>query len=486
MAIHDIVEHVRGATAWVTDGPAPQGNPKGTAFLVAPGIAVTCSHVLRDAGAAPHLWWRGQSLPADVLAASADDPNDPTGWPFPDAAVVQVALTDHPVVPVADATVGAPVWCYGITRARLGQGGRPEADGRHLQVALTNPAGFLQLTGGAILPGMSGGPVVDLDRFAVVGLTQSSASTQTDAGGWATPIGAALDLHPGLRAIVEGLDRESLAALRRDQAALGDLPLRVTARVKDVAEALRLHLEQLTGTPAPQVPAADLPEWVARQLFGLTLADFVGALMNVLGTLGPAALDVFELVAPCVRTRPAADSHLVPTDCADDVRAELETAAPRIVHVNTDEVVCTRLLLQRALAQTVTLKPVGGASAATSVGGVPTGLREELEAYLMEELAVTPAEWAESPQDYAQTLRNRVFTVDPGAAPDSTAITGLAAAFPGLRIVVPRRTFTAPDGVDAALHSLAPPLDAKNEKFALLNLKTFNDALASRNLPPVT
>jgi hypothetical protein len=225
---------------------------------------------------------------------------------------------------------------------------------------------------------------------------------------------------------------------------------------------------------------------VARQLFGLTLADLVGALMSVLGTLGPAALDVFELVAPCVRTRPTADSHLVPTDCADDVRAELDAAAPRIVHVNTDEVVCTRLLLQRALAQAVTLKPIGGASPATSVGGVPAGLREELEAYLMEELAVTRAEWAESPQDYAQTLRNRVFTVDPGAAPDTTTITGLAAAFPGLRIVVPRRTLTVPDGVDTALHSVSPPLDPKNEKFALLNLKTFNDALASRNLPPVT
>ena len=105
-AMNNVIDRVRASTAVVADGPYPDGAEGGTAFFVAPGIAVTCAHVLAKAlkKGSPVLWWNGLNL---AVAEYRMDPLNPTESlvelpPFPDAAVLRVDHIDHPVVPLVD------------------------------------------------------------------------------------------------------------------------------------------------------------------------------------------------------------------------------------------------------------------------------------------------------------------------------------------------------------------------------------------------
>ena len=489
---HDIIELVRGATVWVADGPPPGGTLHGTGFFVAPGFAVTCAHVLAGAGATPYLWWSGGSGAVLDHRMAPQHPQADGNWrEWPDAAVVRVDRTDHPVVPLGGAVVDHDVWCYGITRARTGAGGRPEPDGRRLKITLADSDGFLQLTQGRILPGMSGGPVLDLAQFAVVGLTQSTADDRTDAGGWATPIEAALELwtDADLRQANADVDRVSINALRRDQKLLGALPGLIQNRwLETVAGPLRTYLENELGLQPPPLPDGAEREWVARQLFRLNLPQLVKALKNALGDhFKDNAKLVFSFVAPCLPSGVDADSHWVFPDMAVDVRSELDEARPRIVHLGTDRELSATVLLQRAFEERITLRRCGSASGATSTaGGVPSQQYDDIVANIYDQLAAEPSDWAEYPKQTADNFRQMgtIVEVDPGAAPDAKWLLDLAAAFPGLRMVIRRRDITVPAGAEAVVHSAAPPFDQRNERGALRAVLELNTALKDLNIEP--
>jgi len=482
-----IEEHVRGATVWIADGPPPNGALHGTGFFVAPGFAVTCAHVLVAAGRTPHLWWAGDGLPVlEDVRAPTDEASAREGKSFPDAAVLRVERTDHPVVSLADPVENHPVWCYGITRIRGGPGGRPEPDGRQLKLTLASADQFLVLQTGRIAGGMSGGPVLDLDQFAVVGLTQSTLDENSEAGGYATPVGAALALWPGddLRQRNLEVDRESLAALRRDQAGYGRLPEKVQALLTRAGPRLRGHLASEHGLVPPPQPDADTAEWTARQLFRLSLPQLVRALKDTLGDdFKDDAKMVFTFVGPCLPTRNAGGSYWVFGDSADDLRAELETESPRIVHLGTDEPLSAKALLQRALGEPVEVNECGTASGATSTGGAPAQEIEAITSVIAERIGATVEEWSESKEaaEYQRAL-GTVVGVDLGETPDADRLDALVKAFPGLRIVITKRALTAPPGAEAALHSVAPPLDQSNERYAFRGVRELNTALEGRGI----
>src|SRR5262245_51239649 len=83
----------------------------GTGFLVAPGLVLTCAHVVgvdADDGKAVvsdvEIVWQGTTYPGTVLRAVPDkDPGDGR-WGFPDLALIEVKRLPggHPYVPLGD------------------------------------------------------------------------------------------------------------------------------------------------------------------------------------------------------------------------------------------------------------------------------------------------------------------------------------------------------------------------------------------------
>ena len=170
---------------------------------------------------------------------------------------------------------------------------------------------FLQMAGGDILPGMSGGPMLDLAQCGVVGLTQSTDYPTTNTS-YGVPIDAALALwvEQGLRDINLAVDNDSLEALRRDQVELGKLPKRVSGYLVDAVTRFCGHLEDKYGIVPNAVGAEDLPEWVARQLFRLTLPQLVATLRNVMGdTFVQSARSLSCLSADAYQPRPVGWTH---------------------------------------------------------------------------------------------------------------------------------------------------------------------------------
>ena len=420
--------------------------------------------------------------PPTAAAALVDVP------PFPDAAVIKVDHTEHPVVPLAEAVIKNDVWCYGLTRARGGNVVRPERDGRLLKLTNIEAGNFLQMSDGVVLGGMSGGPMLDLQQYGVVGLTQAS-DPKTDSI-YGVPIEAALALwkHDDLKDLNAEVDTGSLAALRRDQVVLGTLPGRVCDYLLSVAPRFQSYIESQYQIKAPVVPPNELPEWVARQLFRLTMPQLVATLRNTMGdAFAEDARSLFSFVGACVPTSPTKlDSHWVSADSAADVRAELDSEAPRLMHLGTDSGTSGTVLLQRALGQVVSVKRCGGAAGAVSDGGVPAHERQDIVTNISEELAATVDEWKADPTGLSVWAKDAgvIVAVDPGDIPDANRLESLMSSFPGLRMVIMRRMFAVPSGSEAKVYSVAPPLNADNERGALRSIKELNTDLVQRKIAP--
>src|SRR5579871_6349603 len=69
-----------------------RGNQQGTGFFVAPGLIVTCAHVVKDARPdAINVFWNGQSYPARLKEYRPA----PDG---PDLTLLSIDLLEHPCV----------------------------------------------------------------------------------------------------------------------------------------------------------------------------------------------------------------------------------------------------------------------------------------------------------------------------------------------------------------------------------------------------
>ncbi|MGW2768770.1 VMAP-C domain-containing protein [Streptomyces sp. NPDC001275] len=172
-----------------------QGVTQGTGFFVAPGHVVTCAHV---AGAQPGtrlpVFWEDTEFEGIVLTASAP-PKGRELWPYPDLAVVRLldAPSGHPCVwldtvpPSRDAGLTAigfsDVYEPGSAAERsaaLVRGGTTK-----LQVGE-----MLELVGGEVNKGLSGGPVLNHESGGVCAIVKATRLRNTSMGGLGTPVSA--------------------------------------------------------------------------------------------------------------------------------------------------------------------------------------------------------------------------------------------------------------------------------------------------------
>jgi hypothetical protein len=178
------------------------GTNTGTGFFIAAGQVLTCRHVIQPAirearrisvaqglGLARHS---GEPMEATLR----DDP--PFGWP--DAAILTVPdATDSRCVVIDSAPVarGTPLLTAGYpTRAALDyQVQRFTADDPRTDYE-GHP--LLQIAGHVISPGMSGGPVVNLQSGLVCGILTTTRSRMSALGGFASLFADFIDQFPDL------------------------------------------------------------------------------------------------------------------------------------------------------------------------------------------------------------------------------------------------------------------------------------------------
>ncbi|GGN44531.1 tetratricopeptide (TPR) repeat protein [Actinoplanes campanulatus] len=180
------------------------GDSDGNGFFVAPGVLVTCAHVVQD-HAECTVHWHGRDYPGTVRWRRPEQrPDD--GWtPLPDLAVVDVTIDgEHPYAdvqraPHPDEAHPGEVRIAGYQRlfsdrptlvhGRYRIDGPTEADGVR----------FLQIGDDTVEPGISGSPAFDVRTGRVIGPVKATRGGEHGArGGWVVPLAGV----PGL----EGLD----------------------------------------------------------------------------------------------------------------------------------------------------------------------------------------------------------------------------------------------------------------------------------------
>ncbi|WP_049574568.1 S1 family peptidase [Streptomyces sp. SBT349] len=189
--VRESMAHVRIPSA---DRP-DTGHDRGSAFFVAPGLALTCAHVLGsesvqgEPGTVQLIRGDGH-LTGEVVYMSPAPGSGSGNWPEPDLAVIRVPdPPEHPCVRLSERLLepGDSLWAYGI--ADSGEGAVPYSGLMTYQGML----GGLWRIGDDELPeGSSGGPIVDPAGFGVCAVVKARRSEGRD-GGLAVPLTALRD-----------------------------------------------------------------------------------------------------------------------------------------------------------------------------------------------------------------------------------------------------------------------------------------------------
>jgi Trypsin-like peptidase domain len=180
--------------------------PRGTAFFVAPGYAITAAHVVDGAeGLAVQLTERSRTWCGRVTAvhpSGAGTAGDTATYPAPDLALI--TIEDGPAHACALLGQELPepnAWLMvrGYTRTfdRVSVTAETETFRRSGMVDTSDPRyRLLKLGQGEVTKGMSGGPVLELSTGQVAGMLRTARQPGSNLGGWVVPAGLIRGLWP--------------------------------------------------------------------------------------------------------------------------------------------------------------------------------------------------------------------------------------------------------------------------------------------------
>lgn len=175
----------------------------GSGFFVAPGLAVTCAHVVARGGEVRArrvaIRWRGSHYEGSLRARPTAHGTSLV-WAYPDICVIELDRRPpgQPQVLLGDLPeAGAELYFFGFSRiydpavsrceAQPGrQGGHRDIDGGRVW----------QLAGAEMAAGVSGGPVLDLRAGVVCAVAKSQRMPDSDMGGLIIPAAAIRDYFP--------------------------------------------------------------------------------------------------------------------------------------------------------------------------------------------------------------------------------------------------------------------------------------------------
>jgi tetratricopeptide (TPR) repeat protein len=179
----------------------------GTGFFVAPGLILTCAHVIEDAfkknrGITIYCNFNQRTITLEQVGAE-----DVFSESYPDLALLRVDIHDHPCV-LLGTTYRAftDFFSYGYTKDYPnGESTTVECEG-----TLEDGGTLIKLKDGQVKPGASGSPLLNIESGAVCGLIQITRDRSSALGGAGIPISTAFAKY-------EGLERQNLAFHRRDE-----------------------------------------------------------------------------------------------------------------------------------------------------------------------------------------------------------------------------------------------------------------------------
>ncbi len=162
----------------------PGDRDQGTGFFVAPGLVLTCAHVVEAAGPdkAVDVHWAGRTIRGQIVPEHFRPENF-------DLALLRVEPTDHPCVLLHEAyTLGDEMLAFGYP---IGSTiGDPvtlvsEAWQRDRGASPEQPP--LKLKRGQVQPGLSGAPLLNRRTGGVCGVVRLTRDRASDLGGRALP-----------------------------------------------------------------------------------------------------------------------------------------------------------------------------------------------------------------------------------------------------------------------------------------------------------
>lgn len=165
---------------------------QGTGFFVAPGIVLTCAHVVEAAqnGNTPiEVSWNGQTATAQIQEFRDGS--------YPDLALLQVSKAHHPCVLLhGGAEPFGELYSYGYPDI--------ESGGASTTFTCEGWAGerqeLLKFKLGRVRPGMSGSPLLNRETGCVCGMVQFTLDRNIDLGGKAMLSKVVFREFPGLEA----------------------------------------------------------------------------------------------------------------------------------------------------------------------------------------------------------------------------------------------------------------------------------------------
>ncbi|KQT21347.1 MULTISPECIES: trypsin-like peptidase domain-containing protein [unclassified Bradyrhizobium] len=179
--------HLRATVATIRRGPEI-----GTAFFAAPGVLITCEHVVRGATKDEiAVFWGGEALSVQRILTP------PNGSSL-DLAMIEVTQRQHPIVTIGPATtLISPVFSYGFQLTERGYYGYPSYGVLAGITREGNESGgrdLFHIVDALIAPGLSGAPLFSVTEKRVIGVVKKS---RPERGGYAIPIEQIAELDPG-------------------------------------------------------------------------------------------------------------------------------------------------------------------------------------------------------------------------------------------------------------------------------------------------
>jgi len=183
---NDLLGLLIGCTMRLTTVP---GEEWGTGFFVAPGLILTCAHVVFTSEGTyktPQVYWGGQNYDWQ--------PRLEAHLPNLDVALLRVKFSEHPCVFLHEAfTLGDTNYSYGyLDNSSNGDTVRVEYEGPTQLEGTDTAQRLLKLKDGQVRPGLSGAPLLNERTGGVCGIVRKSRDPDSDLGGRAIPISVVL------------------------------------------------------------------------------------------------------------------------------------------------------------------------------------------------------------------------------------------------------------------------------------------------------
>jgi hypothetical protein len=274
---------------------------EGTGFWVAPGEVLTCAHV---AHGGKQISVGPGSLPAEP-ASPLLAPNDPAArfYPQPDVALLHVpgAPAGHPCVWLDD-TVPAVGDRLQLTAYTVGENapGRVVRSGAslHMETVLEQDGvEVFKLSGGQVISGFSGGPLLNRRTGGVCALVDSSRNVKADLGGFGVPVALFDQVAAGVfgrNAAFHATDRRWSDAIEGQQ--------QVEVRRAGVKALRRESVGSVPPLRGDEVARSDLVEAVVAALLAAD-GDAVGVATGLVGAGGSGKTTLARMVARDRRVR---------------------------------------------------------------------------------------------------------------------------------------------------------------------------------------